>query len=218
MSILPFHLRGRGCLLVAACTLWLTALGTVQARSSMTLTVQLRDTAQQPFAGATVRLFDAATGTPLGAQVTTDRGQAVFAELQPGAVRVVVAGVLADGTPLRQVGLDADGIRVELPRQAWQMELMADVDGAVVPELSLDGAGAADGADHTAIMEGTFGSTTTATPTPNRPPVPTAAAVGRGMEPAAASAPSSAELVSATAWMLVVCLAFVAVMRYGRRP
>lgn len=220
MLSVSFRRHGRVALLVrlvAVGAFWVITRG-VQAQSGMTLTVQLQDTTAQPIVGATVRLIDAADRTPIGAQVTTDRGRAVFPALQPRAVRVVVAGVLADGTPLHQVGLDADGIWIELPHHAWQMVLVTDPDGAVFPELSLAGAGAADGEDQAAITAGTFGSPATPTPTSERGRHAPIAPTGTALQPTAtATTAAGGELALALGWLVALGVALGLIIVYGRR-
>lgn len=149
---------------------------------TIALTVQLLDTADRPVPGASVRILDAVSNQALAQGVTNELGQALFPDLYPGAIRVVISGSLPDGTELRLLDQDARGIWVQLPGSHWRMELRTDVDGVVFPDLSAAGAGAVDGLDATAIAQGTFDTPPAASPsqlaaTPGPRPTPLKAAL-----------------------------------------
>lgn len=149
---------------------------------TIALTVQLLDTADRPVPGTSVRILDAASNQALAQGVTNELGQALFPDLYPGEIRVVISGSLPDGTELRLIDQDARGIWVQLPGSHWRMELRADVDGVVFPDLSAAGAGAVDGLDATAIAQGTFDTPPAASPsqlaaTPGPRPTPLKAAL-----------------------------------------
>ena len=202
-------------LLSAVVVLFTSALDVAHAQAGVTLTVQLRDVVAQPVAGSTVRVIDVANGRVLAEEITSASGSAAFWALRPGAVRITVAGTLPDGTALRQIGLDTNGIVVAMPQAPWTMALQVDGDGTVVPDLSLDGAGAADGADHAAIQAGTFGHP--ATPTPERPRLAPTAPTGTALHPAATGGTTAGEGALALGWLAVLGVALGLIIVYGRR-
>jgi hypothetical protein len=75
--------------------------------------------------------------------------------MPPAEVRVRLTGTLPDGTALRPTPQDLEGIWVKLPGHDWLMELRADTDGLVFPELSATGAGAPDAMDGMAVAQAT---------------------------------------------------------------
>lgn len=183
------------------------------------LTVLLRDTAGQPIADAAVRVIDAASLQPLANGRTNGSGSSTIFDLPTTTIRVVVEGVLPDGTPLVLLGQDAEGIRVTLPPTLWLMDLRVAADGTVFPDMGLTGAGAADGADHVGIVTGTFGhvmpvasSISAAIPAfrPTTLPVSTNSA---GLAPPL----STYEYVVGLMFMLVFGSAIAAIIVFGRR-
>lgn len=102
-----------------------------QQPCAVPLTVTLRDADDQAVAGASVALRGATTQT-----ATTDAaGQTQLCASAAGPVRVVVAGQLASGAPLRQIGQDADGVRFSLSAGAAnRLDLRAEEGGSVLPD------------------------------------------------------------------------------------
>ena len=151
----PWHRRLRPWPVLA---LLLTLLGypaLVAAQSRpITLTVQLLTVAREPVAGVAVRVIDAASAQLLARGVTDISGQARFAAMAPTEVRVRLTGTLPDGTALRHTRQDRNGIWVSLPARDWVMDLRADTDGLVFPDLGLGNAGAPDAGAATAIAAG----------------------------------------------------------------
>jgi hypothetical protein len=120
------------------------------------LTVQLRSTiANTPVPGIAVRVVDAASDQVLAQGTTDARGQVRFPQMPPTEVRVRLTGTLPDGTALRPTPQDTEGIWVKLPGHDWLMELRADTDGLVFPELSASSAGAPDAQDASSVQSGT---------------------------------------------------------------
>ena len=126
------------------------------AQSGTALTVRIRTVEDAAVSKAELRIADAHTGMLLRAGTTNAEGQARFDGQLPTEVRVSVGGVQADGTPLRQVGQDQEGLWVRLPDNDWTMDLRVDADGTVFPDLTAAGVGAVDGLDATAIANGSF--------------------------------------------------------------
>ena len=120
------------------------------------LTVQLLTVAREPVPGVEVSVVDAASDQRLAAGTTDGRGQARFGAMPPTEIRVRLTGRLADGTALRHTRQDQRGIWVNLPAHDWLMDLRADTDGLVFPDLGLGNAGAPDAGGATAIAAGTL--------------------------------------------------------------
>ncbi len=200
--------------------LWAGFIGLAQGQATTTtLTVQLRDTVDQPIAGAAVRVIEASTLQALANSHTDGSGMATFVDVPTTTIRVVVEGVLPNGTPLALLGQDAEGIWATLPPSRWLMDLRVDTDGTVFPDMGLSGAGAADGDDHTAITNGTFTYTTpmaSSTATTMPPSMPTAAAIVTSGEDEAPSAVTY-EFVVGLMFMLVFGSAIAAIIVFGRR-
>ena len=200
--------------------LWVGFSGLAHGQATTTtLTVQLRDTADQPIAGAAVRVLEASTLEPLANSYTDGNGMATFVDVPTTTIRIVVEGVLPNGTPLVLLGQDAEGIWVTLPPSRWLMDLRVDMDGAVFPDMGLSGAGAADGDDHAAIANGTFAQATPAASSRAvimPPSMPTAAAVVTSSEDEDPSA-ETYEFVVGLMFMLVFGLAIAAIIVFGRR-
>ncbi len=122
------------------------------------LTVQLLTVDRAPVPGVGVAVIDAAINHGLAQGTTDDRGQVRFPGLPPTEVRVRITGTLPDGTRLRHTRQDQAGIWVNLPGRDWLMDLRADSDGLIFPDLGLGNAGAPDAGAATAIAEGTLPS------------------------------------------------------------
>ena len=120
------------------------------------MTVQLLTVAREPVPEVAVSVVDAASDRPLAAGTTDSRGQARFDGMPPTEIRVRLTGRLADGTALRHTRQDQRGIWVQLPAHDWLMDLRADTDGLVFPDLGLGNAGAPDAGGATAIAAGTL--------------------------------------------------------------
>jgi len=120
------------------------------------VTVQLLTVAGEPVPEVAVSVVDAASDRPLAARTTDASGQARFDGMPPTEIRVRLTGRLADGTALRHTRQDRRGIWVNLPTHDWLMDLRADTDGLVFPDLGLGNAGAPDAGAATAIAAGTL--------------------------------------------------------------
>jgi len=143
--------------LAGAIGLALLAPGAAAAqKTSITLVVRLWTTEDAPVPLARVQVIDAQSDRLINEGTTDGVGEARFAEMPVAEIRVVVSGRRPDGTPLHQVAQDARGIWVRLPARNWTMDLRADIDGAVFPDLGIAGGGAVDGLDATAIAQGVF--------------------------------------------------------------
>ena len=118
------------------------------------LTVHLLTVAREPVPQVEVRVIDAASDQRLAAGTTDGKGQVRFGGMPPTDVRVRLTGTLPDGTPLRHTRQDQRGIWVNLPAHDWLMDLRADVDGLVFPDLGLGNAGAPDAEVATALAAG----------------------------------------------------------------
>ena len=186
------------------------------------LTVQLLTVAREPVPEVAVSVVDAATDRPLAAGTTDGRGQARFDGMPPTEIRVRLTGRLADGTALRHTRQDQRGIWVNLPAHDWLMDLRADTDGLVFPDLGLGNAGAPDAGAATAIAAGTLATVYptapvaspvpgTATPRPQATSAPTVAV----RIPAAANAPVSHPSGAPTSDMPGVALLVVLVGMIG---
>jgi hypothetical protein len=162
-SVMDLRFSSRLALLVALLLAGF-GLGTVQAQATpISLTVQLRSTvANAPVPRVAVKIVDAASNHLLAQGVTDARGQAHFAQMPPTEVRVRLSGALPDGTPLRPTPQDTEGIWVRLPGRDWLMDLRADVDGLVFPDLSAGSAGAPDARDALAAPPGATASSSAA--------------------------------------------------------
>ena len=128
------------------------------------LTVQLLTVDRVPVPGVSVEVIDAATNHRLAQGTTDDQGQVRFSSMAPTEVRVRITGTLADGTMLRHTRQDRHGIWVNLPVRDWLMDLRADSDGLIFPDLGLGNAGAPDAGAATAIAEGTLPNVYPTTP------------------------------------------------------
>ena len=124
--------------------------------AQITLTVQVLTVQRQPLLDVAVKVVDAATNHQLAEGMTDQRGQVRFATMRATAIRVRMSGQLPDGTPLRHTRQDQGGIWVNLPHRDWVMDLRADTDGLIFPDLGLGNAGAPDAGMATAIAEGTL--------------------------------------------------------------
>ena len=122
----------------------------------ITLTVQLLTVEREPLPNVAVHVVDAATDQQLAEGATDQRGQARFTAMPPTEIRVRLTGQLANGRPLRHTRQDQRGIWVNLPGGDWIMDLRADTDGLVFPDLGLGNAGAPDAGAATAIAQGTL--------------------------------------------------------------
>jgi hypothetical protein len=131
----------------------------VAAQRGMNLIVRVWTVEDIPVSQVLIEILDAQTRKALWTGTTDGDGQVRFEHLLPTPVRVTVRGVRPDGTPLRQVGQDQEGLWVQLPSSDWVMELRVDEDGTVFPDLDATGAGAVDGLDATAIAHGTYALT-----------------------------------------------------------
>ncbi len=120
----------------------------------MTLTVQCRTVADIPVVGITVTVFDAASDAMLAEGRTDSAGLVRFRDMPPAEIRVRLTGALPGGAALRHTRQDQRGIWVSLPARDWVMDLRADTDGLVFPDLALGNAGAPDADAATAIAEG----------------------------------------------------------------
>lgn len=164
------------CLFAAVSLVRLTP-PTVGAQATMTLLVRLWTVEDAPVPAAEVRLLDARSDRLIMEAVTDSAGEARLEGLAAGEVRVVISGRRPDGITLQQVGQDTRGIWVRLPARDWTMDLRADLDGAVFPDLGIDGGGAVDGEDATAIAQGTFAQPFPAAPRATALPAPRQAVV-----------------------------------------
>ena len=186
------------------------------------VTVQLLTVAGEPVPEVAVNVVDAASDRPLAAGTTDGRGQARFDGMPPTEIRVRLTGRLADGTALRHTRQDRRGIWVQLPAHDWLMDLRADTDGLVFPDLGLGNAGAPDAGAATAIAAGTLATVYptapvaspvpgTATPRPQATSAPTVAV----RIPAAADAPVSRSARGPTSDMPGIALLVVLVGMIG---
>ena len=166
--------------LFAAVSLVCLTAPSVGAQTSMTLLVRLWTVEDAPVPAAEVRVIDARSDRLIVEAVTDSAGEARFEGLAAGEARVVITGRRPDGIPLQQDGQDARGIWVRLPARDWTMDLRADLDGAVFPDLGIDGGGAVDGEDATAIAQGTFAQSFPAAPRATTLPTPRRAVVVSG--------------------------------------
>lgn len=156
---------------------------TVGAQTTMTLLVRLWTVEDAPVPAARVRVIDARSDRLIVEAGTDGAGEARFEGLAAGEVRVVITGRHPDGMPLQQDGQDTRGIWVRLPARDWTMDLRADLDGAVFPDLGIDGGGAVDGEDATAIAQGTFAQSFPAAPRATTLPEPRQVVVVSGATP-----------------------------------
>ncbi len=124
--------------------------------SGKTLRIRLWTVEDAPVPLAHVRVIDARNRQLLVEGTTDTLGQLRFDGMPPIEVRVVISGQRPDGIPLKQVGQDTQGVWVRLPSKDWLMDLRADSDGTVFPDLGIAGVGAVDGRDATAIASGSF--------------------------------------------------------------
>lgn len=98
------------------------------------LIVRLRDMAGAGVPGAAIIITDASGATVLARATSDASGAASFGPLPVADVRILVQGRLADGTPLSQPGLDAQGIAVILGGPPTTLELRSEADGTVLPD------------------------------------------------------------------------------------
>jgi hypothetical protein len=147
--------------------------GAAAQATPIVLTVQLRSTvANAPVPHIAVTVVDAASNGVLAQGTTDARGQARFPQMPPTEVRVRLTGTLPDGTALRPTPQDIEGIWVKLPGHDWLMDLRADTDGLVFPDLSASSAGAPDAQDGSAQSgTGVGGTAVAAYPTAPLAPV-----------------------------------------------
>jgi hypothetical protein len=110
-------------------------IGSIATRA--TLTVTLRDLAGIGIAKATITIRDERGLVDLASAITDARGVALLPDLDAAIIRVGVAGMLADHTPLRQRGLDAHGIWFALDGMQNQLDLRVEPDGAVIPDPAM---------------------------------------------------------------------------------
>ena len=136
----------------------------------ITLTVQLLTIEREPVPNVAVHVVDAATDQQLAEGTTDQRGQARFTAMPPTEIRVRLTGQLANGRPLRHTRQDQRGIWVNVPGRDWVMDLRADTDGLVFPDLGLGNAGAPDAGAATAIAQGTLPTIYPTAPTATRLP------------------------------------------------
>lgn len=108
--------------------------GLVQAQGAVTLVVRLRDLTSVGVVGAQITVRDAAGAHELARATTDQHGRTSIVLPELAAVRVAVAGVLPDGTPLVQRGQDSQGIWLMLDGPQVALDLRIEPDGAVVPD------------------------------------------------------------------------------------
>jgi hypothetical protein len=82
----------------------------------------------------TVQIRAGADSPIVAQEVTNAQGQALFAAISVGQVRVRVTGTLASGERLYQPGLDASGIALFLGPPPTTLDLRVDPDGSVLPD------------------------------------------------------------------------------------
>ncbi len=156
--------------------------GVIHAQARLiVLTVRLLTVDRMPVPGVAVAVIDAATDRRLLQGMTDDAGEVRFSSMPPTEIRVRLTGQLPDGTALRHTRQDSGGIWVHLPAHNWLMDLRADVDGLVFPDLGLGNAGAPDAGAATAIAEGTLPRAYATAPSATvlRPTVPPRADIAR---------------------------------------
>ena len=136
-----------------------TVVGASRAHAQtgqIVLTVRLLTVDRTAVPGVVVEVIDAATTHRLAQGTTDDRGEVRFSTMPPTEIRVRIMGMLPDGTTLRHTRQDQPGIWVNLPGRDWLMDLRADSDGLIFPDLGLGNAGAPDASAATAIADGTL--------------------------------------------------------------
>jgi hypothetical protein len=109
--------------------LLLTPASTTQAPA---LVVTLRDTDGQGVPGVTVEVRDI-DGGALAHATTDGAGEALFATLPHGSVRVAVTGRMG-GVALRQTGQDSEGVLLMGDGPACVLDLRVAPDGQVIPD------------------------------------------------------------------------------------
>lgn len=97
------------------------------------LVVHLRDQSGVGVAGAQVRLRDVVGEQAIATETTDATGTAIFAAIPIAAVRVQVRGAFRDGTALKQIGQDAEGVAFVLGT-ATTLDLRVEPDGIVLPD------------------------------------------------------------------------------------
>jgi hypothetical protein len=122
--------------MVAICALCAAlAPGSARARvAAHTLTVSVRDRGGAGVRGVLVTIHDAAGATELARGETAGDGLAQILALPDGALRVMVAGQLADGTPLALRGDDSRGIWVWVEGPSARLDLRVEADGGLTPD------------------------------------------------------------------------------------
>jgi hypothetical protein len=98
------------------------------------LLVTIRDGQDQGMAGVMVLVRDESGQHELARLRTDERGQARFTGLTEQEVRVAVQGQLPDGTPLIQMGMDAEGIMLILGAPPTMLDLRVEPNGTVLPD------------------------------------------------------------------------------------
>jgi hypothetical protein len=116
-------------------TITLLAPGAVRAQETPPdLIVTVRDVHDAGVVGTMVSVRDAADGLEIARATTDVQGQAVFASLRVGEIRVAVEGQLANGTALYLPGQDSAGIRLTLGAPPTRLDLRVEPDGLLRPD------------------------------------------------------------------------------------
>ena len=179
------------------------------------LTVQILTVEKQPVSQVSVRVIDAASDQRLAEGRTDGKGQVRFAEMPPTEVRVRLTGLLPNGTALRHTRQDQRGIWVTLPAHDWLMDLRADADGLVFPDLGLGNAGAPDAEAATAlaadVLPTIYPTAPVATRVPPRTPLrlPVAQVPGTAPETAVSKAAAASTTEGAGIGLLVVLIGMI---------
>lgn len=111
------------------------APGSACARAAAhTLTVSIRDRSGVGVSGVFVAIYDPVGAGELARGQTDSDGVAQILALPAGALRVMVAGQLADGTPLALRGDDSRGIWVWVEGASARLDLRVEADGGLTPD------------------------------------------------------------------------------------
>jgi hypothetical protein len=123
-------------LCISLMVIWLAVYGRVALAQGQSpdLTVTMHDVANAPLRGVTVIVRDGGGSQTLAQAATDANGVATFANLMETQVRVVIVGMLPNGTRLYQPGNDAAGISLLLDPLPATLELRSAADGMIVPD------------------------------------------------------------------------------------
>ena len=97
--------------------------------------VLVRDVSGNGVASVTIQINNT-EGEMLATTTTDANGGAFFPEIEATMIRVLVRGFLSDGTPLRQLGDDAEGIAFINDSPGLVLDLRVEPDGSVLPDPS----------------------------------------------------------------------------------